>query len=402
MTIACPDCGTLQELPPLARGDAALCPSCRHKLERTNGRSTVAALACSLATFLLLFPANLLPLMSVSMLGMRRATRIGAGVVALWNEHWFFLALAIAAFVVVLPFVRFALLSGVLLCLRLGRRPAWLGRAFRWTVQLYPWAMPDVFLLGCAVGYSRVEARLSVTLGSGAFCFAAAAFLAMISRAALDRRTVWRAIAPERSPPADGGATISCVFCDLVVAPSAAEQPCPRCGARLHTRKPDAAIRTIALLIASFVLYFPANIFPMSSDIQLGERVPYRIVDGVIDLFHAGLWPLGVLIFCTSIAIPLLKLAGLFWFLISVRRRSTRKLVLKTRLYRLIDEIGRWSNVDVFTIAVFVPLMQFDSLVMAQASIGATAFLLVVTLTMIASRIFDPRLMWDAAVAETP
>jgi paraquat-inducible protein A len=131
--------------------------------------------------------------------------------------------------------------------------------------------------------------------------------------------------------------------------------------------------------------------------VEAGKEVDYRIVDGVKELFHAGFWPLGILIFCTSIAIPLLKIAGLGWFLASIRRRSSRRLIFKTKLYRLIDEIGRWSNVDVFTIVIFVPMIQFGSLATAAAGTGGVAFIAVVTLTMIASRVFDPRLMWDAA-----
>ena len=70
---------------------------------------------------------------------------------------------------------------------------------------------------------------------------------------------------------------------------------------------------------------------------------------------------------------------------------------MKTRVYRLIVEIGRWSNVDVFTIAIFLPLMQFGSLLSVHAGTGAPAFLAVIVLTMFAVRFFDPRLMWDNA-----
>jgi paraquat-inducible protein A len=124
-------------------------------------------------------------------------------------------------------------------------------------------------------------------------------------------------------------------------------------------------------------------------------------VDGIRELFGAGLWPLGILILCTSIAIPLLKLAGLSWFMLSVWRGSGRALSLKTATYRFIDEIGRWSCIDVFTIAVFVPVLQFNGLLTSQAAPGAVAFILVVVLTMWASRTFDPRLMWDVACKET-
>jgi paraquat-inducible protein A len=397
MIVACSHCGTLQDLVPLPPRTTAFCGVCENSLERTSGRSISTALACASATLILLFPANLLPFLSVSMLGMTRVSRLGGGVVELWTHHWVLVALLVAAFAVILPFVRYGLLTTVLTLVLLERRPRWLGRAFRWAIQLDPWSMPDVFLVGLAVGYSRILATLPVAIGWGGFCFIAAAFLAMLSRAALDRRTVWRSIILEQPSLPPATPLISCTVCDLVRPADEEGSPCPRCGLRLHGRKPDALVRTLALLIAAFVLYIPANVYPMSTDTQLGQLVPHRIVDGIIELYQAGLWPLGILIFCTSIAIPFLKLAGLGWFLVSIRRKSSRRLRMKTRLYRLVDEIGRWSNTDVFTIAVFLPVLQFGTLATAHAALGATVFILVVVLTMLASRTFDPRLMWDAA-----
>jgi len=399
MTIACTDCGTLQDIPPLPWGAIAICPTCDNRLERTNGRSINGALACASATFVLLFPANLLPLMHASMMGMTRESRLGSGVVTLWQHQWVIVALLVAAFAVILPFVRFGLLSLVLALLQLGQRPRWLGRAFRWSLHLDQWAMPDVFLMGCAVGYSRIAAAMPVKIGWGGICLIFAAFLCMLSRAALDRRAVWRVLSPECAAPPEDQPAIACRFCDLVRPATAEGAPCPRCGLTLSARKPDSMVRTTALVITGFALFFPANVYPMSIDRQFGVLVPHRIVDGIMELFQAHLWPLGVLIFCTSIAIPLLKLAGLSWCLISVWYGSRSRLVSKTRLCRMIDEIGRWSCVDVFTIAVFLPLMQFGGMVSTDAATGASPFLLVVVITMLASHTFDPRLMWDAALA---
>lgn len=397
MTIACPDCGTLQELPPLRPKTVAVCPTCGHRLERTSARSQTAALLFALGTFILLFPANLEPLMKISPFGIDRETRIGSGVFTLWNDQWALFAVLVGAFAVVLPFMRFALLSVALACVHSAWRPAWLGRVYRWSLQLDAWAMPDVLLLGAAVGYSRVAAKTPVEVGVGGICLILAAVSAMLCRATLDRRSVWRALEYDKASLRIGEPAISCTACDLALSARAESRPCPRCAATVHSRKPYSTIRTLALAVAGFALYIPANLYPMNTNVQFGDEVKYRIVDGVADLFSAGLWPLGVLIFCTSIAIPLLKLLGLSWFLVSIRRHSSRALIFKTKLYRLIDEIGRWSNVDVFTIAIFVPMIQFGGLATDSAGIGGVAFILVVTLTMIASRNFDPRLMWDAA-----
>jgi paraquat-inducible protein A len=213
MTIACPDCGLLEDLPPLRSRYAAVCRLCRADLELTRGRSITASLACALATFLLLFPANLAPFLRTTILGMTRETHLASGVTALWNHHWVLLAFATALLAVVLPFVRFGLLTIVLGLLRSGRRPSWLGHAYRWALKLGLWAMPDVYLIGAMIGYSRVTARLPVEIGAGGYCLIAAALLAMLSRATLDWRTVWRALGPEHEPPL-GAAAISCTVCD--------------------------------------------------------------------------------------------------------------------------------------------------------------------------------------------
>jgi len=198
--------------------------------------------------------------------------------------------------------------------------------------------MPDVFLLGGFVGYSRVAANLNVTVEWGGYCLVAAAFFSMLSRAALDRRTVWRAIETEPQMR-EIAPMLSCMTCDRVMPISAEGQSCTRCGARLRRRKRDSLSRTTALIIAAFIFYWPSNIYPMNISMQLGQRVQYRIVDGIRDLFAAGLAPFGILIFFTSIAIPMLKIFGLGWCILSVVQRSKKHLVLKTKLHRAARQV---------------------------------------------------------------
>lgn len=382
----------------MERGTTAECRLCGAPLERTSGRSIAAGLCCALGVFFLLFPANLLPLLSVRIFGMQNQTQLASGVSMLWRGDWVLLAVLIGAFAIVLPFVRFGLLSLVLGTLQLGRRPPWLGAGFRWALWLDVWAMPDVFLLGCFVGYYRLinVQAMTVTIHSGGYCFIAAAFLCVLCRAAIDPRTVWRAIGPAGGVPV-GERTISCTTCDIVQPLGAAGTDCPRCGALLRARKAYSVERATALTLAALILFFPANFLPMNITLQMGSTVHHTIFKGVQELFDAGLWPLGVLIFCTSIGIPAIKILGMGWFVVSVRRRSGRHLVAKTKFHRFINEIGRWSNVDPFTIASFVPLMTFGAFASSRPAGGATAFIAVVVLTLLASMAFDPRLLWDAA-----
>ncbi|MFP4902054.1 paraquat-inducible protein A, partial [Paraburkholderia sp. BR14261] len=114
MTIGCPECGALEDIPPLGPRMLARCRICHYPLERRSGRSITASLACAITTFVLLFPANLAPLMTVHMLGADRSSVLASGIVSIWRDGWLALALLLGAFGIVLPFGRFGLLMIVL------------------------------------------------------------------------------------------------------------------------------------------------------------------------------------------------------------------------------------------------------------------------------------------------
>jgi paraquat-inducible protein A len=379
---------------------------CRSELERTHGKTLDGALACSAAAFLLLIPANLAPFLTTSVLGASRSSRLGSAATAMWVDDQPWVAVLVGLFVVVFPLVRFGLLTAVLASLQLGRRPHWLGREwlkhewlgpmFRWSNALGPWAMADVFLVGLCVAYARLAATVSVSLGAGGLCFIAAALLTLFTRATLDKRAVWDAIAPPVAlKPEASSAT--CPACELLLPADAAGAPCPRCHAKVESRKPEAFVRAAALTLAGLLLYAPANLYPIAT-LPIGLRpTEYTVIEGVRDLIQARLLGLALLVFTASFLIPVLKLLGLAWCLVSVLRRSSRRLVTKTRLYRVVEEIGRWSMVDPFVIGAFVPVMGYSSMIYGRAEPAVTAFTGVVVLTMIGAACFDPRLMWDAA-----
>jgi paraquat-inducible protein A len=106
----------------------------------------------------LLFPANLAPLMTGRMSGAERTSVLSSGIVARWRDGWDILALLLGTFGIVLPFLRFV--AFVLGAVRLGWRFKGIGALFRWKIWFDVWAMPDVFLVGCFIGYARVTQNL--------------------------------------------------------------------------------------------------------------------------------------------------------------------------------------------------------------------------------------------------
>jgi paraquat-inducible protein A len=365
-------------------------------IERISWRSLEGALATALAALLLLLPANQLTFLTTTLFGAEEHSHLFSSVAVLWAQGWPVLAMGICLFVIVLPPIRFGLLVYVLAKLRFGRVEPHLGRLFRWSNSLQTWAMVDVFLLAFLVAYSRIAATVTVAIGPGAVCFLGAGLLTLLTRAALDKRAVWRLIGPE-TPPPPGAPAISCGGCDLVLPGAMAGRSCPRCAAPLRARHADGVGRASALSLAALIFYAPANILPFASIPINLNPTPYTIIGGVHDLIEAHLWGLAFLVFLASFLIPIAKLFGLAWFVHSVLARSTRRLVLKTRVYQLVDEMGRWSMVDPLTVACFVPVVRFNALLTAKAEAAAPFFAGVVVLTILAAKAFDPRLMWDAA-----
>jgi paraquat-inducible protein A len=170
---------------------------------------------------------------------------------------------------------------------------------------------------------------------------------------------------------------------------------CPRCGASLHLRKPHSIRRTWALLIGACILYVPANMLPVMITSSSFGRQADTIMSGVIYLWNSRSWPLAAIVFIASIAVPMIKLAVLSYLVTSSQLQWTTRRRSRTRLYRLVEFIGRWSMLDVFVVALLVALVHIKSLAVVQPGPGAAAFAGVVVLTMLAAMAFDPRLIWD-------
>ena len=189
----------------------------------------------------------------------------------------------------------------------------------------------------------------------------------------------------------------SCHVCGLVSKAPQAGGPshCPRCSAKLHFRKPNSVARSWALLIAAGIMYVPANLLPMMETSSLFGSQDDTIMSGVIYLWHSGSWDLALVVFIASVMVPLLKLIALTLLLVSVQRRSVWQPVQRTRLYRLVEFVGRWSMLDIYVVTILAALVQIGSLATIKAGPAAMAFGAVVVLTMFSAMQFDPRLIWD-------
>jgi paraquat-inducible protein A len=192
---------------------------------------------------------------------------------------------------------------------------------------------------------------------------------------------------------------VACESCRLLSRPASATGPgfCRRCGERLEVRR-DASIETTwALTFAAAICYIPANVLPVLNTTTPAGSESDTILGGVAFLYTSGSWPLALVVLIASVMIPLGKLVSLAYLLITIQRGSVKSSYERTRLYRMIVFIGRWSMLDVFVDTFTVSLVQLQPLMSVAPGPGVLFFAAVVVLTMLAAESFDPRLIWDTA-----
>jgi paraquat-inducible protein A len=372
-------------------------------------------LAFAFASAVLLIISNVFPIVGLSVNGNLVQTTLAGSVRVLYTEQTWPLAVLVGLTTILMPVMQVVAMLWLLLPLQFGRVPWRAAAGFRLFQQTRPWGMTEVLILGLLVALVKLAHIATVVPGTALWSFIVLMLLLAAASAAFDPREVWARITAGRDaarawqlPPirfrraevtASAYGLALCEECGLLIqSPAhAGKWVCPRCRSPLHMRKPASLSRTWAYLTASIVLYVPANVLPVMDTSSLFGAQKDTIMSGVAYLWVSGSWPLAVLVFVASIMVPMLKILGLAYLTISTQLHSQWLPGQRTRIYRVIELVGRWSMLDIYVITMLVALVQFQSLATIRAGPASIAFGAVVVLTLLAAMSFDPRLIWDAA-----
>jgi len=411
--IACPECDLLQRAATVPANGVLRCCRCDAELLRNRPDGLERAMALALGAVVLLAVSNLYPIVGLSVSGTLVQTTLTGAVRMLFESGMWPLAMLVLITTIVMPVMQTACMLWVLLPLRLGHKPWRAALALRICHQAQSWGMTEVLILGLLVALVKLSHIAAVVPGVALWSFGALMLVLAAANSAFDPHALWERFSTVHAASghiphidrllATGPVTAArcglmpCSECGLLTrAPTNGYAvSCPRCGATMHSRKPAAISRTWALLIAAMVLYIPANALPVMYTSSLFGAQNDTILSGVVYLWTSGSWPLSIVVFIASIAVPMLKIIALSYLTLSTQFHSSAAPKRRTRIYRVVEFVGRWSMLDIYVITVLVALVQFKALATIQAGPAAIAFGAVVVLTMFAAMAFDPRLIWD-------
>lgn len=410
----CHGCGQIHNLPELESGYELNCGICgTHILShRLNWRDKAAAFTLAGAVFF--FLAISLPFLSVSAAGQNLGSGLITGVQALWKSQHHALSVIVLFTVILIPIARLSAMSWLLWLSFTQTKRRYALLLLKIVDMMNPWSMLEIFLLAVLVTVVKLGSMAELEAGMGLFCYALLVIMMIGASLNLNRQELWAEHHPHNYFVRDEGKAsylesddlveaeehVSCHHCRALVVASLAHEPCPRCNSGLHKRTKGSIEKTVALLIASVILYIPANLMPIMSSTVLGVTKADTIMSGVVTLIMHGSWPVALVVFVASILVPVAKFILMFWLCWSVSHNSVTNQRQRTALYRVTEFVGRWSMVDVFVVTLLVALIQFGAFANVAPEPGALAFASVVMLTMLAAESFDSRLIWDAKQSE--
>lgn len=410
--VSCHDCGALHRWRPLADGQRARCTRCGNVLYRwyAGGPAPTPAsmVAVTLGAVLVYLIAQCFPIVELEMNGITSGATLLQAIAVLWGERMEVIAAMVFFFVVAFPALELGALLYVSAGLLRGRRVPGFHLLLRVVQGARHWAMTEVLMIGILVTAIKMTSLARVIPHPGLFAFGALTILCAVALR-YEPRALWT-LGDSVDPPATGpagdraggepvepaaGAPVACHACGLLNPGRCEGRHCRRCGATLHRRIPNSITWTWALLAAAALLYVPANILPVMYTESIGGSGGDTIMSGVVLFWNTGSPGLAIVIFVASVLVPVSKLLALALLAGTAQWGSRWAPAGRTRLYRVVEFIGRWSMLDIFVVTLTVALVRFQALAVITAGPGALAFGCVVILTMIASSRFDPRLIWD-------
>lgn len=397
--IVCHSCDIPVVLPAYRKGYQCRCPRC-HALLRpafifpfTNG----AVIAFS--ALLLLLGAISQPLFSISASGLSVTVsllNLFDGLEGIWK----ILTCVFAFSVFVFPLIFLCILS-ILGFMRI--RPSKLI-AEAYTISHF-FCFVDVFALAIGISLIKITALASVEFYSGFYLYLIFTFLLMWCWKSFPPRSVWSRVKIEEHIDIDKETTCArqgiklCKHCGFVFkSQNNTSEKCPRCGKKTFYRKYMWEQRCIAMLLAAAVMFLPSNIFPIMFTTYLGNTFGSNIMDGAWELFSSGSWFVACVIVIASLFIPGFKILALSYLIIKVKKGKITNPAVLSKLYRIVEFIGKWSMLDVFVVILMASAVRFYNLMAVAPGLAVIAFCAVVLLTLEAATYFDERLIWDRSV----
>jgi len=389
-TVKCHECALSVDLPLLKVSQRALCPRCGFVLTVVHKNAVVRIIVFALSALIFLSMSCIFEFISFTSNGLENKFTLLDSLTLLIQNNYFVLAVIE---IVTIFFIPLVILSGLIylsLALLQGRYPPKGKLILKFIFTLLPWSMVEIFLIGTLVSLIKILSMADIQLGLSFYAFTLFSLFMTLVVLHLDKHQFSEQLKNAERDNVNKN-LIQQVSSENVSVNIAAMNTPPS-----HQGKQHSIQHTWALIITSIVLYVPANTLPIMTTRLFGQDEPSTILGGVILLWEMGSFPIAIVIFIASIAVPIGKILVLIWLNYSVQNQQHDLTLMRIKFYRIAEFIGRWSMIDVFVVIVLASLIQLGDTMSIYPGNATLAFSGVVIMTMLAAMSFDPKLIWSS------
>jgi len=191
---ACPGCDLLQRLPEPSPGASEYCARCDTELRRGREDSLDRTLALTFAAAILYVVANSVPMLGLTIAGLKASTTIAGGAKHLWDGGRETVAALVLLTAVIAPAIQIGFMLTIAMGARRERPQRWVGALMRFWPMARTWSMLEVLLLGVLVALTKIADYATVVPGMALFLLAALVFILPAIQVSFDAQDVWNRI----------------------------------------------------------------------------------------------------------------------------------------------------------------------------------------------------------------
>ncbi len=186
--IRCPYCGSVN----YNKDEVIYCRNCHNKIGSKVEANLHTAWAMLVTAVIFYIIANIYPILVIDKFGVTSQNTIIGGVIALWDEGSYPIALIIFFASVFVPLLKFFLILYILTNYKKpkkGSKKVDQAKLYHFTEIIGPWSMIDVFvvsILATVVHFGNIK----ITAGIGATAFVLMVFFTMLSAMSIDIRLI--------------------------------------------------------------------------------------------------------------------------------------------------------------------------------------------------------------------
>jgi paraquat-inducible protein A len=193
--IACPGCDALYVARMPDETDKAVCSRCHRVLIAPRKDAGLRIIALTLAITILVTAAVFFPFLQIEAAGLGNRASLLDVATSFRSGALVLVSVATIAVIVLVPLLRTLLLLYVLVPLAAGRPPARHARgAFRLSQEMKPWAMTEIFAIGCAVALVKVSDLAQLEFGPAFWMFAVLVVIVIANDIYMCSWSIWKSI----------------------------------------------------------------------------------------------------------------------------------------------------------------------------------------------------------------